>query len=201
MYRKFFKRIIDFFISCIAFYFIITHFIPVCLILVISNKGYPFFFQIRPGLNEKAFKVIKFKTMNDNKDPDGNLLPNHLRITKIGRFLRNYSLDELPQLINVIKGDMSIVGPRPLLFKYIPLYSDEQRKRHIVRPGITGWAQVNGRNAISWKRKFELDIFYIKNMSLLLDIKIIWLTIKKTLTSEGINADDNITMPPFDGTN
>lgn len=201
MYRKFFKRIIDFFISCIAFILLLPIFIPVCLILVISNKGYPFFFQIRPGLNEKAFKVIKFKTMNDNKDPDGNLLPNHLRITKIGRFLRNYSLDELPQLINVIKGDMSIVGPRPLLFKYIPLYSDEQRKRHIVRPGITGWAQVNGRNAISWKRKFELDIFYIKNMSLLLDIKIIWLTIKKTLTSEGINADDNITMPPFDGTN
>ena len=145
--------------------------------------------------------MIKFKTMTDKKDPDGNLLPNHYRVTKIGRLLRQYSLDELPQLINVLKGDMSLVGPRPLLFKYIPLYSSEQRKRHLVKPGITGWAQVNGRNAISWTRKFELDVWYVKNLSFLLDLRILWKTLLKWIRPEGINASENITMPPFNGNN
>jgi lipopolysaccharide/colanic/teichoic acid biosynthesis glycosyltransferase len=139
--------------------------------------------------------------MTDAKDSEGNLLPNHLRITNVGKFLRKYSLDELPQLINVIKGDMSLVGPRPLLFKYIPLYSEEQRKRHLVKPGITGWAQVNGRNAISWTKKFEYDVWYVENISLLLDLKIFIMTVLKILKSEGINAGENLTMPPFNGKN
>lgn len=139
--------------------------------------------------------------MTDDKDSEGNLLPNHLRITNTGKFLRKYSLDELPQLINVLKGDMSLVGPRPLLFKYIPLYSEEQRKRHLVKPGITGWAQVNGRNAISWTKKFEYDVWYVENISLLLDLKILIMTVLKILKSEGINAGENLTMPPFNGKN
>ena len=201
MYPNYFKRLFDLFLSFTAFIVLLPIFIPVSLFLFFQNKGIPFFTQIRPGLKERAFKVIKFKTMTDEKDKNGNLLPNHLRTTKTGHFLRNYSLDEIPQLLNVIKGDMSLVGPRPLLFKYIPLYSELQKKRHKVKPGITGWAQVNGRNSISWKRKFELDIYYVENLSFLFDLKIIWLTIMKVLRSEGVNSGDNLTMPPFDGKN
>ena len=201
IYRRYFKRIFDFLVSIVLMIVLLPFFIPVLLMQLMIYKGHPFFFQLRPGLNETAIKVIKFKTMTDEKDADDNLLPNHLRITKTGRFLRNYSLDELPQLINVIKGEMSLVGPRPLLFKYIQLYSPEQRKRHLVNPGITGWAQVNGRNAISWTRKFELDLYYIENISFLLDLKILWLTCLKALKSEGVNSDDDVTMPPFNGKN
>jgi lipopolysaccharide/colanic/teichoic acid biosynthesis glycosyltransferase len=173
----------------------------ITLVLLVQNNGHPFFSQSRPGKDEKEFKVLKFKTMTDEKDKEGNLLPNHLRTTKIGSFLRKSSLDELPQLFNVIKGDMSIVGPRPLLFKYIPLYSAEQRRRHSVLPGVTGWAQVNGRNAISWKKKFELDVYYVDNLSFRLDMKILFRTLMKVIRSEGVNATENVTMPPFDGTN
>src|SRR5699024_9141205 len=155
--------------------------------------------QKRPGYREKAFRIVKFKTMSDKKDEQGNLLPDGERITPLGSWIRKLSVDELPQLFNVLKGDMSMIGPRPLLFKYLPLYSDRQRRRHEVRPGITGWAQVNGRNAISWKRKFELDIYYVDHLCFLLDFRICWLTILKILKREGVNRSDNATMPPFSG--
>lgn len=171
------------------------------LFLFIQNKGSVFFFQERPGLHKQPFKIIKFKTMTDERDAKGNLLPDIERITKFGGWVRKLSIDELPQLINVLKGDMSLIGPRPLLFKYIPLYSREQLRRHEVRPGITGWAQVNGRNSISWTRKFELDIEYVNNISLALDIKIFFLTIKKIIIKEGVNQTENQPMFPFDGTN
>jgi len=175
----------------------------VCLIILLflQNKGTPFFFQERPGKNQKSFKIIKLKTMTDAKDQEGNLLPDNLRLTKLGRIMRKLSLDELPQLINVLKGDMSLVGPRPLLFKYIPLFSKEQLKRHQVRPGITGWAQVNGRNSISWTKKFELDVYYVNNVSFLLDIKILWLTALKVIKKEGVNQTEDRPMQPFNGTN
>lgn len=171
------------------------------VLLAVQNGGNVFFYQKRPGYKEKPFNIIKFKTMTDQKDEEGNLLPDHKRMTAIGKWIRKLSVDELPQLINVLKGDMSMIGPRPLLFKYIPLYTEEQRRRHLVKPGITGWAQVNGRNSISWSRKFELDIYYVENISFLLDFRIFWLTILKILKREGVNQSESRTMPPFDGTN
>jgi lipopolysaccharide/colanic/teichoic acid biosynthesis glycosyltransferase len=167
--------------------------------LAIASNGKPFFFQIRPGKNEKLFKIIKFKTMTDVKDTDGNLLPDAERLTKAGRFMRKTSLDELPQLINVLKGDMSLIGPRPLLPQYLSLYSDFQSRRHEVKPGITGWAQINGRNAISWEKKFEFDVWYIDHISFLVDVKISLLTVKKVFISEGINNEGQLSTEPFKG--
>lgn len=199
MYQHFFKRLIDIIASAFALILFFPIIIIVLICLYIANNGQPFFFQTRPGKNEKLFKIIKFKTMNDKKDIHGNLLPDSERLTSIGSFVRKTSLDELPQLINVLKGDMSMVGPRPLLPQYLSLYSNYQKKRHNVRPGITGWAQVNGRNAISWDRKFDLDIYYVNNISLGLDIKILMLTIKKILIKEGISADGHATTEIFKG--
>jgi len=176
-------------------------FIFVMIGLFFANQGKPFFFQQRPGKNERIFKIIKFKTMNDKKDENGNLLPDAERLTKIGSFVRKTSLDEIPQLINVLKGDMSLVGPRPLRTYYLPLYSEEQKRRHHVRPGITGWAQVNGRNAISWTRKFELDVWYVDNLTFFLDIKIFFLTVKKVFVREGISQEGQATVESFNGKN
>lgn len=201
MYKKVFKQIIDFIIALIAIIVLSPVFILVIICLYLANKGTPFFFQDRPGLNEKVFKIIKFKTMNDKKDATGQLLPDEDRLTKIGMLIRKSSLDELPQLINVLKGDMSLIGPRPLRTYYLPLYNDAQRKRHNVRPGITGWAQVNGRNTISWTRKFELDIYYADNVSLFLDLQIIILTIKKVILREGISQEGQATVERFNGYN
>ncbi len=175
-------------------------FIAVYIVLFFSNNGRPFFFQKRPGKNEKLFSIIKFKTMNDKKDEHGNLLPFDQRVTKTGAVIRKYSLDEIPQLLNVLKGDMSLIGPRPLLVQYLPLYNDRQKKRHDVKPGITGWAQVMGRNAITWNKKFNLDIWYVENISLLLDMKIFFLTIKKVIIKEGVNSQADLNMPAFMGT-
>jgi len=193
------KRILDLFISIFAFLILFPVFITVYIILYILNGGKAFFFQERPGKDEKIFKIIKFKTMNDKKDQDGEFLPFEERVTKIGLFIRKYSLDEIPQLLNVIKGDMSIVGPRPLLAQYLPLYNQEQKKRHHVKPGITGWAQVKGRNSISWKQKFAYDIWYVNNISFLLDVKILLLTIKRIVVPEGINSANGLNMPTFTG--
>lgn len=201
MYKSFLKRVIDFSLSFIGLILILPLLLLIIILLLVVNRGNPFFVQIRPGKNEKPFKLIKFKTMTDEKDEQGELLPDKKRITKFGSFLRNYSLDELPQLINVLKGDMSLVGPRPLLFKYIPLYNERQRKRHKVRPGITGLAQVNGRNAISWAQKFEYDIEYVENLSFLLDVKILYKTFLKVVKKQGINQSSERPMVPFDGTN
>lgn len=201
LYQRVFKVLLDFSLSVIGLIVLFAIFIPFMIPMLVRFKGSIFFIQSRPGQFEKEIKVIKFKTMTDEKDIDGNLLPNEMRITRLGCFLRKYSFDELPQLINVIKGEMSLVGPRPLLFKYIPLYSKEQRKRHLIKPGITGLAQVNGRNSISWKEKFEYDIWYVQNISFLLDLKILWLTILKVIKTEGINANEHVTMPPFNGNN
>lgn len=199
MYKFFIKRLIDIFLS----FFVLLVFLPILLILIvflaIVNEGKPFFIQRRPGKNEKIFKIIKFKTMNDKKDIYGDLLPDADRLTKVGTFVRKTSLDELPQLINVLKGDMSLIGPRPLLPQYLPLYNDFQKRRHNVRPGITGWAQVNGRNAISWTQKFELDVYYVDNISVSLDLKIIFYTIKKVLKSDGISQEGQATMEYFKG--
>ncbi|MGQ1943638.1 sugar transferase [Ornithobacterium rhinotracheale] len=201
MYKHFFKRCIDFIASLLGL-IILSPVLLVCIIfLSIANHGSPFFFQRRPGLNEKIFSIVKFKTMNDKKDAQGNLLPDADRLTSVGKFVRKTSLDEIPQLINVLKGDMSFIGPRPLLPEYLPLYNEEQKKRHSVRPGITGWAQVNGRNAISWNEKFKLDVWYVKNLSLTLDTKILLLTIKKVFKSEGINKEGQATTCKFDGSN
>jgi lipopolysaccharide/colanic/teichoic acid biosynthesis glycosyltransferase len=186
----------------IAFLFILLFF-PLLILIVILvriNLGAPvLFMQDRPGLNGKIFKMMKFRTMLDGKDKEGNLLPDDQRMTKFGAFLRSTSLDELPGLFNVLKGDMSLVGPRPLLVQYLPLYNKEQSRRHNVRPGITGWAQVNGRNAISWDEKFELDVWYVDNQSFLLDLKILFLTVKKVFVREGISADGHVTIEPFKG--
>lgn len=201
MYRNFFKRIIDFVSALILVIVFLPVLITVAVLLYIQNDGKIFFFQERPGMHQKAFKIIKFKTMNDKKDSNGVLLPDVQRITKLGGTIRKLSLDELPQLFNVVKGEMSLVGPRPLLFKYIPLYSKEQLRRHDVRPGITGWAQVNGRNSISWTKKFELDIYYVDRLSLGLDISILFKTLKKVIVREGVNNSDERPMFPFDGTN
>ena len=202
MYKHFFKRVIDFTLVLIALAIIWPILLVVTIWLHFVNKGAgAFFFQERPGWNGKIFKVIKFKTMTDERDTDGNLLPDADRLTKVGKFVRSTSIDELLQLINVLKGDMALIGPRPLLVQYLPLYSKEQIRRHEVRPGITGWAQVNGRNAISWTKKFELDVWYVDHCSFLLDLKILFLTIKKVFVREGISSDTSVTMEPFTGNN
>jgi len=199
MYRSFFKYLIDFAAALIGFIVISPVFILVTICLFIANSGKPFFFQSRPGKNAQVFKVIKFKTMNDKKDEEGNLLQDAERLTPVGKFVRKTSLDEIPQLINVLKGDMSLVGPRPLLMEYLPLYNKEQARRHEVCPGITGWAQVNGRNAISWLQKFEYDVWYVDHISFLLDVKILWMTIIKVFKSEGISSTTSATMEKFIG--
>ncbi|TDE04772.1 sugar transferase [Flavobacterium sandaracinum] len=200
MYKSFLKLVIDFLVSFVALVLLCPLLLVLTLFLTLANQGKPFFFQLRPGKNGKIFKIVKFKTMNDKKDALGNLLPDAERLTKIGAFVRKTSLDEIPQLINVIKGDMSLIGPRPLLVQYLHLYSDFQRRRHEVKPGITGWAQVNGRNAISWDKKFELDVWYVDHISLLLDFKIIMFTIKKVIYREGISQEGQKTMEAFTGT-
>jgi lipopolysaccharide/colanic/teichoic acid biosynthesis glycosyltransferase len=194
------KRVVDVLIASLAFLFLI--FPVLALVWQVRRKlGSPVFFtQVRPGLHGKPFKMIKFRTMTVERGPDGQLLPDEVRLTPFGRWLRATSLDELPELWNVLKGDMSLVGPRPLLMEYLPLYSPEQARRHQVRPGITGWAQVNGRNAISWEDKFRLDVWYVDNRSLWLDMKILWLTVKKVLVRDGISAAGEATMPKFTGT-
>lgn len=199
LYRDIFKRIFDFTAAVLGFTVLLPVFLVLTVFLYFSNDGKPFFYQVRPGKDEKLFRIVKFKTMNDRKDNQGNLLPDSERLTAVGKFVRKTSLDEIPQLINVIKGDMSLVGPRPLLPEYLPLYNAEQKKRHDVRPGITGWAQVNGRNAISWDEKFEYDIWYADNVSLPLDIRILILTIRKVFVSEGISSDTSVTMEKFTG--
>ena len=199
MYKFFFKRLLDFVLSLLGFLFILPVFLIVAIGLYFANQGKPFFIQERPGKNGIVFKIIKFKTMNDKKDGNGNLLSDAERLTSIGKFVRKTSLDEIPQLINVIKGDMSLIGPRPLLTQYLSLYNDFQNRRHEVRPGITGWAQINGRNAIGWDKKFELDVWYVDNISFLLDMKIIFLTIKKVFISEGISQEGQMTMEAFTG--
>lgn len=201
IYKTYTKRLLDFIVALFALLVLSPLFILVTVGLYFANKGKPFFLQPRPGLNEKVFQIIKFKTMNDNRDSQGNLLPDAVRLTKIGAFVRKTSLDEIPQLINVLKGDMSLVGPRPLRVHYLPLYSEQQKKRHNVRPGITGWAQVNGRNAISWTKKFEYDVWYVENQTIWLDIKIIFLTIKKVFVREGISKDGHATTEAFNGSN
>lgn len=201
MYRKFIKRIFDFSIALIGLICLSPVFIIVTIGLYFANQGKPFFFQERPGLNDKIFYIIKFKTMNDKKDADGKLLPDADRLTPIGSFVRKTSLDEIPQLINVLKGDMAIIGPRPLRTYYLPLYSEVQKTRHHVRPGITGWAQVNGRNAISWTKKFELDVYYVNNISFALDFKIFFMTIKKVFIREGISKEGHVTTEAFNGKN
>jgi lipopolysaccharide/colanic/teichoic acid biosynthesis glycosyltransferase len=201
MYRLIFKPIFDFFISFLVLLAVSPVIVIVAIALMIQNNGTPFFLQTRPGKKKKPFRIIKFKTMTDQRGVTGELLPDNDRMTNLGRIIRKLSIDELPQLINVIKGDMSLVGPRPLLFKYIPLYSVEQMRRHGVRPGITGWAQVNGRNSISWTKKFELDIYYVDHLNFFMDVKIIWLTLLKVLKREGINQTENRPMLPFDGNN
>lgn len=199
MYKLFFKRIIDFFAALFGLLLLSPVFIIVTICLFFTNQGKPFFFQARPGKDEKIFRIIKFKTMNDKKDNSGNLLPDAKRLTKIGSFVRKTSLDEIPQLLNVLKGDMSLIGPRPLLVQYLPLYNAGQKRRHEVRPGITGWAQVNGRNAISWQQKFEYDVWYVDNISVWLDIKILFLTIRKVFVREGISQEGQATMEVFKG--
>ena len=199
-YEKFVKRLLDFLLSLTALCILS----PVLLILVVLGawkmKGNPFFTQQRPGKGEKIFKLIKFRTMTCETDADGKLLPDEQRLTKYGRLLRSTSLDELPELINILKGDMSIVGPRPLLVKYLPRYNTEQRRRHDVRPGLTGWAQVNGRNAISWEDKFRLDVWYVEHIGFGIDVKTIFLTVKNVLRREGISSDTSATMEEFMGT-
>jgi len=211
MYKSFLKRIIDIVFSLLGLIILSPVFILLTLILTIVNKGNPFFVQprpgknaktfslIKPGKNAKTFSLIKFKTMTEKRDPYGNLLHDNIRLTKIGSIVRKSSLDEIPQLINVLRGEMSLVGPRPLLIEYLPLYNEEQIKRHKVRPGITGWAQVNGRNAISWDDKFKCDIYYVERISCFLDLKIIFLTFKKVLLYENINSSASVTMEKFQG--
>ena len=201
MYKNFIKPVIDFVLALVGFLFLSPVFVMVTIGLFFANDGKPFFFQLRPGKNGKIFKIIKFKTMTDKKEENGNLLPDADRLTKIGSFVRKTSLDEIPQLLNVIKGDMSLVGPRPLWPKYLELYNDFQRRRNEVKPGITGWAQVNGRNSISWEKKFEYDVWYVDNVSFLLDIKILILTVLKVVKSEGINEQGQATSNEFKGNN
>lgn len=202
MYKNFFKRLLDILISGIALLLIGWFLIMVAIFLHFANKGAgAFFFQERPGKNAKIFKVIKFKTMTDERDVDGNLLPDEKRLTKVGKFVRSTSVDELPQLINVFKGDMSLIGPRPLLIQYLPLYSPEQARRHEVRPGISGWAQCHGRNAISWTEKFKLDVWYVDHCTLWTDIQVIFITIKNVLMRKDINSATAATMEYFNGNN
>ena len=202
MYAHFFKRVFDFTIALVALLLIGCFLVLVAIWLHFANKGAgAFFFQERPGKDGKIFKVIKFKTMTDERDANGELLPDEARLTKMGTFVRSTSIDELPQLINVLKGDMALIGPRPLLPQYLPLYSKEQMRRHEVRPGISGWAQCHGRNAISWTEKFKLDVWYVDHLSIKTDLKVIFITIKKVLCREDINSDNDATMEDFDGTN
>ena len=201
MYRRYFKRLIDFSFALCGLIFLSPIIGTIIVLLYSVNHGKVFFFQDRPGKNGKIFRIVKFKTMNDNKDLQGNLLPDMERLSKTGRFIRNISLDEIPQLWNVLKGDMSLVGPRPLLVEYLPLYDENQIRRHEVRPGITGLAQVNGRNAISWQQKFQWDVRYVNQLSFRLDAKIIYKTILKVFQSEGINAGKTLTMERFTGNN
>ena len=201
MYKNFIKPAIDFVLALVGFLFLSPVFVLVTIGLFLANDGKPFFFQLRPGKDGKIFKIIKFKTMTDKKDENGNLLPDADRLTKIGSFVRKTSLDEIPQLLNVIKGDMALVGPRPLLPQYLELYNDFQRRRNEVKPGITGWAQVNGRNSISWEKKFEYDVWYVDNVSFLLDIKILIMTVLKVVKSEGINEQGQATSEEFKGNN
>lgn len=201
MYRHFIKPFLDFFIAFTALLVLSPLLIPITFLLALANDGKPFFFQKRPGKNAHIFKIIKFKTMTDERDPKGNLLPDAERLTGIGKFVRRTSIDEIPQLLNVLKGDMSIIGPRPLLPQYLALYTDKQQRRHEVKPGITGWAQVNGRNAISWTKKFEYDVWYVDNQSFWLDLKILFKTIKKVVISEGINTANMATTEAFNGHN
>lgn len=200
MYKNYIKRIIDFTLSLLGLLILSPLFLLLWLMLSIANgKTGAFFTQARPGKNEKIFKVIKFKTMTDERDSTGKLLPDEHRLTKIGKFVRSTSLDELPQLINVFKGDMSLIGPRPLLVQYLPIYNDTQKRRHEVRPGITGWAQVNGRNTISWTQKFKYDVWYVEHCSFNLDIKILLKTVQKVFKREGISSETNVTMEAFKG--
>jgi undecaprenyl phosphate N,N'-diacetylbacillosamine 1-phosphate transferase len=199
MYKTFFKRIIDLFLALIGIILLSPLFITFTVGLYFANQGKPFFFQSRPGKNQHLFKIIKFKTMNDKKDNDGNLLSDAERLTKVGAFVRKTSLDEIPQLINVLKGDMSLVGPRPLLPQYLPLYNDFQSRRHEVKPGITGWAQVNGRNAIGWEQKFEYDVQYVDRVSFGLDVQILFKTFLKVIKSDGISSSASVTMEFFKG--
>ncbi|MBQ2796339.1 MAG: sugar transferase [Tidjanibacter sp.] len=202
MYKHFFKRFFDFWIALIALIIISPLLLVVAIWLHFANKGAgAFFFQERPGKNAKIFKIIKFKTMTDERDAEGKLLPDAQRLTRVGKFVRSTSIDELPQLINVLKGDMALIGPRPLLVEYLPLYSAEQARRHEVRPGISGWAQCNGRNAISWTDKFKLDVWYVDHCSLATDLKVIFTTVKKVLQRADINSETAATMEAFNGTN
>ncbi|APX98893.1 sugar transferase [Lacinutrix venerupis] len=201
MYIRLIKPSLDLLSALIALVLFSPLFIIVLILLIFNNNGKPFFFQERPGKKGKIFKVIKFKTMTDKKDSNGNLLPDAKRLTPVGKFVRKTSLDELPQLLNVLKGDMSLVGPRPLLPEYLSLYNEVQKKRHDVKPGITGWAQVNGRNAITWNKKFELDVWYVNNISIILDIKILLKTILKVVQSEGINGVNAVTTEKYTGNN
>ncbi len=201
MYTFFIKRILDFSISLILLILISPLFIVLIIFLAIANSGKPFFVQRRPGKDEKIFSILKFKTMNDKRDAHGNLLEDKDRITKVGAFVRKTSLDEIPQLINVVKGDMSIIGPRPLIIEYLPIYNSIQKKRHNVKPGITGWAQVNGRNSITWKKKFEYDVWYVEHCSFLLDLKILGLTLKKVIQKEDVNLSEELSSEYFNGNN
>ena len=202
MYASFFKRFFDFLISLVALIVFSPVLLIVTVLLAILNKGAgPFFVQKRPGRGGKIFKLIKFKTMTDERDAEGNLLPDEVRLTKVGKFVRSTSIDELPQLINVLKGDMALIGPRPLLVQYLPLYSPEQMRRHEVRPGITGWAQCHGRNTLSWTEKFKLDVWYVDHLSLKTDLQVIWLTVVSVLKREGISSDTSATMEAFNGNN
>lgn len=202
MYKHFFKRFLDFWISLIALISISPILLVVTIWLHFANKGAgAFFFQERPGKDGKIFKVIKYKTMTDERDANGELLPDEARLTKVGKFVRSTSIDELPQLINVLKGDMALIGPRPLLVQYLPLYSPEQARRHEVRPGISGWAQCHGRNAISWKQKFEYDVWYVDHLSLMTDLKVIFITINNVLARKDINSGTAATMEAFNGNN
>ena len=202
MYKDFWKRVIDFILSLLTLAILWPILLFITIWLHFANKGAgAFFLQERPGKNGKIFKVVKFKTMTDERDAEGNLLPDADRLTNVGRFVRSTSIDELPQLINVVKGDMALIGPRPLLSQYLPLYSEEQARRHEVRPGITGWAQCHGRNAISWTEKFKLDVWYVDHCSFLTDLKVIGITIKKVLVRDGISQEGNATMEAFNGHN
>jgi lipopolysaccharide/colanic/teichoic acid biosynthesis glycosyltransferase len=202
MYSRYIKRIIDFCIAAVALLVLSPLLLVVTVWLHFANRGAgAFFFQERPGKNARIFRVVKFKTMTDERDANGQLLPDEQRLTRVGRFVRSTSIDELPQLWNVLRGDMALIGPRPLLVQYLPLYSPRQARRHEVRPGITGWAQCHGRNAISWTQKFEYDVWYVDHLSFLTDLKVIWLTIKTVLTRSGIAHEGSATMEPFDGKN
>lgn len=201
IYRNYLKRLFDLLLAIIGLLIMSPIFVIITVALYIANNGKPFFFQSRPGLKGKIFKIVKFKTMNDKRNLSGALLPDADRLTSFGMFVRKTSLDELPQLINVLKGDMSVIGPRPLLQQYLPLYSDKQKRRHDVRPGITGWAQVNGRNSISWTKKFELDVWYVDHLSFRTDVKVFLKTFQKVFKREGISQKGQATVEAFNGNN